>query len=143
MDIENNNKNQYYIEIKNKLIDDEIYNKVKDYSKERHRVITYFEIGKILSEVGSKYGENIIGEYSKKLSIEVNKKYDVSTLYKMRKLYIIFSDEKVAPLVPKLSWSHCLILLPIKNNNKIIYYIKQIILRNLSKRELREIIKSN
>ena len=40
----------YYNEIKNKLIDNEIYSKVKDYSKERHKVITYFEIGKLLNE---------------------------------------------------------------------------------------------
>ena len=34
----------YYNEIKNKLIEDEIYLKVKDYLKERHKIITYFEI---------------------------------------------------------------------------------------------------
>ena len=39
----------YYNEIKNKLIENEIYEKAKDYSKERHRVITYFETGKILN----------------------------------------------------------------------------------------------
>ena len=27
----------YYNEIKNKLIDDEIYSKIKDYRKERHK----------------------------------------------------------------------------------------------------------
>ena len=57
---------KYYNEIKNKLIDNELYSKIKDYSKERNRVITYFEIGKLLSEAGSKYGEDIIGQYSKK-----------------------------------------------------------------------------
>ena len=66
----------YYTEIKNKLIDNQIYSKVKDYSKERHRVITYFEIGRLLSEAGSKYGDNIIDEYSKRLVIEVGKKYN-------------------------------------------------------------------
>ena len=65
----------YYNEIKNKLIDNEIYRKVKDYSKERHKVITYFEIGKLLNEAGGKYGDNIIDEYSKRLVIEVEKKY--------------------------------------------------------------------
>lgn len=40
----------YYNEIKNKLIDNEIYSKVKDYSKERNKVITYFEIGKLLQK---------------------------------------------------------------------------------------------
>lgn len=33
----------YYNEIKNKLIDNEVYSKVKDYSKERHKVITYIK----------------------------------------------------------------------------------------------------
>ena len=54
----------YYKEIKNKLIDNEIYAKVKDYSKERYRVITYFEVGKLLSDAGKHYGEDVIGKYS-------------------------------------------------------------------------------
>jgi len=116
----------YYNEIKSKLIDNEIYCKVKDYSKERNRVITYFEIGRLLNEAGSIYGENIIGQYSEKLQIEVGKKYDKSTLFKIRKFFIIFSDEKVAPLVPQLSGSHCLPLLPIKDIDKINYCINQI-----------------
>ena len=57
--IERSNIN-YYKEIKNKLIDNEVYSRVKDYSKERHKVITYFEIGKLLNEAGKEYGKNII-----------------------------------------------------------------------------------
>ena len=132
----------YYNEIKNKLIDNEVYSKVKDYSKERHRVITYFEIGKLLCEAGGKYGDNIINKYSKKLVIEVGKKYNRSTLFRMKQFYSVFSNEKVAPLVRQLSWSHCLILLPIKDIDKINYYINQVSTRNLSKRELKYIIKS-
>ena len=93
----------YYNEIKNKIIDNEVYGKVKDYSKERHTVITYFEIGKLLNEAGGKYGDNIIDEYSKKLMLEVGKKYNRSTLFRMKQLYTIFSNEKVAPLVQQLS----------------------------------------
>ena len=52
----------YYNEIKNKLIDNEIYGRIKDYSKERNTVITYFEIGRLLNEAGSKYGESIINK---------------------------------------------------------------------------------
>ena len=133
----------YYNEIKNKLIDDEVYSKIKDYSKERHKVITYFEIGKLLTEAGGKYGDNIIEEYSKKLVIEVGKKYNRSTLFRMKQFYNVFSNEKVAPLVQQLSWSHCLILLPIKNINEINYYINQVSKRNLSKRQLEEIVKNN
>ena len=66
----------YYNEIKKKIIDNEIYLKVKDYSKEINKVITYFEIGKLLNEAGGKYGENIINEYSKKLVVDVEKKYN-------------------------------------------------------------------
>ena len=33
----------YYEEIENKLIDNEIFLNVKDYSKEKHKVITYYE----------------------------------------------------------------------------------------------------
>ena len=65
----------YYDDIKQKLLDNEIYSKVKEYSKERNRVITYYEIGRLLNEAGGKYGDNIINEYSNKLVIEVGKKY--------------------------------------------------------------------
>ena len=132
----------YYNEIKNKLIDNEIYAKVKDYLKEKNKVITYFEVGKLLSEAGNKYGEDIIVSYSKNLIIDVRRRYDKSTKFKIRKFYLGFNYEKVAPLVPQLSWSHYLLLLPIKNINEINYYVKQVINRNLSKRQLQDIIKS-
>ena len=132
----------YYKEIKNKLIDNEIYSNVKDYSKERNKVITYFEIGKLLSEAGSVYGENIIGQYSEKLMKEVGKKYNKRTLFRMKQFYTIFSNEKVSPLVTQLTWTHYVILISLKDYNKINYYINQITLRNLSKRELENIIKS-
>lgn len=132
----------YYNEIKNKLIDNEIYSKVKDYSKERHKVITYFEIGKLLNEAGGKYGDSIIEEYSKKLINEVGKKYNKRTLFRMKQFYNLFNDEKVSPLVTQLTWSHYLILLSIKDKNTIYYYIEQVSKRNLSKRQLENIIKS-
>ena len=132
----------YYDKIKNKIIDEEVYAKVKDYSKERHRVITYYEIGKLLTEAGKHYGENIIGEYAEKLVIDVGKKYNRSTLFRMKQFYILFSDEKVAPLVRQLTWAHCLVLLPLKNMDKINYYALQTINKNLSKRKLIELVKS-
>ena len=93
----------YCNEIKNKIIDNEAYSKVKDYSKERHKVITYFEIGKLLNEVGGRYGDNIIDEYSKKLVVEVGKKYNRRTLFRMKQLYNVFSNEKVSPLATQLT----------------------------------------
>ena len=132
----------YYDEIKNKIIDNEIYSKVKDRSKERNTVITYFEIGRLLRETGGKYGDNIIDEYSKKLIVEVGKKYNRRTLFRMRQFYNVFSNEKVSPLVTQLTWTHCLILMSIKNIDELYYYANQVKRRLLSKRKLEEIIKN-
>ena len=132
----------YYNEIKNKLIDDEVYSKVKDYSKERHTLITHYEVGKLLDEAGSNYGEDIIGNYSKKLISEVNKKYTPRTLRRMRQLYQFFEEQKWSPLGTKLSISHIRQLFNFDDNNEIKYYAKQVEKRNLSKRQLEDIIKS-
>ena len=133
----------YYNEIKNKIIDNEIYSKIKDYSKERNAVITYYEIGRLLNEAGGKYGDNIINEYSKKLVIDVGKKYNRRTLFRMRQFYNVFSNEKVSPLATQLTWSHYTELLPIKDQNKMMYYLDISIKQNLSRNELRNKIKSN
>ena len=132
----------YYEEIKNKIIDNEIYCKVKDYSKERNTVNTYFEIGRLLTEAGGKYGDNIIDEYSKRLVEEVGKKYNRRTLFRMKQFYKVFSDEKVSPLVTQLNWTQCLMLISLKSCEKIYYYGNECIIKNLSKRQLEEKIKS-
>ncbi|MGM9850496.1 MAG: DUF1016 N-terminal domain-containing protein [Bacilli bacterium] len=132
----------YYNEIKNKLIDNEIYQKMKDYSKERNKVITYFEIGKLLNEAGGKYGDKIIDEYSKKLMIEVGKKYNKRTLFRMKQFYNVFSNEKVSTMLTQLTWSHYLLLLSIRDYNEIIYYINLAKKNNLTQRQLQEKIKS-
>ena len=132
----------YYNEIKNKIIDNEIYRKVKDYSKERNTVITYFEIGKLLNEAGGKYGDNIIDEYSKKLVLEVGRKYNRRTLFRMKQFYNVFSNEKVSLMATQLTWSHYIELLPIKDENKLLYYLNISIKENLSRNDLRARIKN-
>lgn len=132
----------YYKEIKNKLIDDEIYSRVKDYSKEKHTLLTYYEVGKLLLEADTKYGNDIIGNYSEKLSIEVDKKYNSRTLRRMRQLYKFFEKQKWSPLGTKLSISHIRQLFSLNDSNEINYYANQIEKRNLSKRQLEKIIKN-
>ncbi len=133
----------YYDEIKNKLIDNEIYNRVKEYSKERNKVITYFEVGKLLDDAGKHNGENIIKEYSLKLINEVGKKFNERTLRRIRQYYRVFCNKKWSPMATKLSWSHYTELLSIKDERKLNYYINISIKNNLSKRQLREKIKTN
>ena len=132
----------YYNEIKEKLIKSEIYDRVKEYSKDKHKVSVYYETGKLLSEAGKEYGQNIIKHYSERLMIEVGKKYNERKLYGMRKFYEVFSDEKLNPLGSKLTWSHYRELITIKNVDEIIYYIYICEKNNLSKRQLHDRIKS-
>ena len=129
----------YYDEIKNELINNEIYKRVKDYSKNRHDLSTYYNVGKLLSEAGKSYGDGIIKEYSKRLTNELGKGYGISTLKNMRKYYILSKSQALPGL---LTWSHYCELFSIKNIDEIRYYIDISISQNLSYRELRNRIKS-
>lgn len=96
----------YYNEIKEILLKSEIYDRVRDYSKDRNKVKVYFEIGKLLSEAGKEYGKNIIKQYSEKLVIEVGKKYNERTLRRIRQFYEVFLNQKWSTTWTKLTWSH-------------------------------------
>ncbi len=129
----------YYKEIKQELVNNEITKRVKDYSKNRSDLNTYYNVGKLLSEAGKHYGEGIIKEYSRRLTLELYKKYSVRYLFDMKKLYLF---SKVHPLDAQLTISHYRILFTLKDINKINYYIKITISQNLSKRQLKERIKN-
>ena len=130
----------YYNEIKQELINNEINRKVKNYSINRSDLNTYYNVGKMLSEAGKHYGEGIIKEYSKKLITDIGKGYGVSNLKRMRQFYYIV--EKGVAVPHQLSWSHILSLLPLRDINEINYYISISISNNLSYRELRNRISS-
>ena len=129
----------YYNEIKQELINNEITKRIKDYSKNKSDLNTYYKVDKILSEAGKHYGEGIIKEYSSRLSIELNKKYSYRSLNYMVKFY---KFQKVQSITANLSWGHWIELLSIKDINKIKYYIKQSEELSLTTRQLRERIKS-
>ena len=136
----------YYKEIKQELINNEIYKKVKDYSKNRNDLMTYYNVGKLLVEAQggenrAKYGEGLIKEYSKKLVKELGKGYTYTALFRMKQFYLL--SEKIATVSQHLTWSHYVEVLKIKEVNKIEYYIKISIEQNLSVRELRNKVKNN
>ena len=135
----------YYNEIKNKLIDNEVYKRVKDYSKNRNDLNTYYEVGKLLIEAQggeerAKYGDRLIKEYSERLYNELGKKYDITTLKRYRQFYL--KIEKGAALRHQLSWTHYRELLTLDNVNELNYYVEITIEQNLSYRQLREKIKN-
>ena len=130
----------YYEDIKHELINNEITRKVKTYSINKSDLTAYYNVGKTLSEAGKSYGESIIKEYSKKLTNELGKGYGVTSLKRFRQFYL--TVEKGAPVAHLLTWSHYVELLTIKDINKLTYYINISVSQNLSKRELRNKIKS-
>ena len=92
----------------------------------------------------AKYGDNLIKEYSIKLTHELkDNKYSYRNLMNMRKFYLIFRNEKVNALRSQLSWSHYRELLSLKDFDKIKYYINLSINNNLSYRELNQKIRNN
>lgn len=77
----------FYQNIKEELIKNETYKRVKDYSKNKSDLKTYYNVGKLLSEAGKKYGEGIIKKYSIRLTSELGKGYTTTNLKYMRQFY--------------------------------------------------------
>lgn len=135
----------YYSEIKNELINNEVNRRVKSYSINKSDLDTYYNVGKLLieaqgGETRAKYGDGLIKEYSKRLMQELDSKYNVTLLKRIRKFYLLI--EKGAPLAHQLKWSHYQEILSLEDINEINYYLHLSISNNLSKRQLREKIKS-
>ena len=107
----------YYNEIKNELINNEITKKIKDYSKNKSDLTTYYNVGKLLSDAGKHYGEGIIKEYSKRLTDELNAKYSIRVLYKMLKFYNFMIEENLPTLSAKLTWSHYVLIFKLFSTN--------------------------
>jgi len=131
----------YYNEIKNQIINNEVTKRVKDYSKNRSDLNKYYNVGKLLSEAGKHYGEGIIKEYSKKLTYEFGKGYGISNLKRMRQFYYLI--EKGATMWHQLSWSHYKLLIALKSIEEINYYGRVSSENLYSVRQLQIRIKNN
>ena len=106
--------------------------------------LMYWEIGKYLNEefLESKranYGEKIVATLSRQLVELYGKTFERSKILRMMQFVEIFPDKEiVATLSRQLSWSHFIILFPLKNHEKIMYYAHDVMNRNLGVRALRE-----
>lgn len=131
----------YYDEIKNELLNNEITKRVKDYSKNRNDLNTYYNVGKMLSEADKHYGEGIIKEYSKRLTEELGKGYSTTRLRYIRRFYEI--SKKCPSVTDVFTYTHYCELIWFDDYDKINYYINVSVEQNLSIRQLRQRIKSN
>lgn len=140
------NKMNYYNEIKTTLIKNEANKRVKDYSKNKYELESYFEVGRLLveaqgGEARAKYGNKLIKEYSERLTKELGKGFNTTSLKRMRQFYLLI--QKGAALRHQLTWSHYRVLLPLKSIDEIKYYIYIAETQNLGYRDLQKRIKSN
>jgi len=137
---------KYYNGIKKLIENNLIEVKKQEISINNHTLLTYFNVGKLIVEAQggekrAKYGDSLIKEYSKKLTIEFGKGYNYTNLKNMRQLYLAF--QKGRSVCDQLTWSHYRYILPIKNESKRNYYINLAIDNRLSVRELIREIKNN
>ena len=135
----------YFKNIEELIIENEATKKANNLRDNSNILRTYWNIGKLIVEAQggekrAKYGDGLIKEWGHKLSNKYGKNYGIRTLQRMRQLFLLFP--KASTLWTQLSWSHYKIILPIKNPNERNYYINQILLNNLSVRELQKEIKN-
>lgn len=110
--------------------------------------LLYWSIGKditenVLNNEKAEYGKSVINKLSQKLSIEYGNGYSRANIFRMIKLYEQFSDFEIfSTLSRKLSWSHFVEILQIKDKLKREFYVTMCINENWSVRTLRERIDS-
>ena len=137
--------NDTFKKLENIVIEIESNSRVRQLIDNEERIKGYYEIGRLLveaqgGETRAKYGDNLIKKWGEKLSSEYGKNYDESNLKRFRLFYLTFPKSDAVRHL--LTWTHIRTLLPIKNENKRNYYINQVILNNLSSRELIQEIKN-
>ena len=134
----------YLENIRSYIISEQARTIVRDYNANKSKLETYYKIGKELAEAGKHYGEGIIKKYSVDLKNEFGKSYGFTNLNYMRQFYnFVLTFPNFQPVVGNLTWTHILILLPLKNLDEIKFYINLAIRDNLSKRALADRIKLN
>ena len=137
------NENKYYDEIKELIVNNEINKVVKNHFIIRSDLETKYNIGKLLSEAGKNYGENIIKKFSVKLTNEFGKGYSERSLRNIRQFYnFINLNPKWQLSAAKLSYSHFIDVVWIKNKDATNYYLNLAILKNLGYKDLKKRIKS-
>ena len=135
----------YYKEVESLIKQNEINKGVRALQDNSETLHTYWNIGRLIVEAQggkkrAKYGDGLIKEWGHKLSLKYGKVYDARTLERMRCLYMTFPNS--SSLRPELTWTHYRTILPIKNENERNYYINQVMLNNLSVRDLQKEIKN-
>lgn len=93
----------------------------------------------ILQHKRAEYGKQIVPTVSVQLVAQYGRNYEEKNLRRMLQFAEQFTDFSiVVPLARQLSWSHFLILLPIKNQEAKLFYAQKAASETMGKRELRK-----
>ena len=109
---------------------------------------TYFLIGKRIveeeqnGEKRAEYGDELIKNLSLRLTKEFGKGFSKRNLWQMKQFYLVYSKVQTLSAQFKLSWSHYLILMRMKNLDERNFYEIEASENNWSLRELRRQIDS-
>lgn len=138
-------EDKYYNEINGIIEKIEVNSRVRKLQDNSEKIKEYWKIEKIIYEAQggndrAQYGDKLVKNWSLKLSVLYGNNYSARNLNYYRKFYELFPN--VNTLCSQLSWSIIRTLLSIKNENERNYYINQVVLNNLSVRELKEEIKN-
>jgi predicted nuclease of restriction endonuclease-like (RecB) superfamily len=105
--------------------------------------LLFWHVGKriqeeVLKNERAEYGKQIVGTVARQLELKYGRNFTEKNVRRMIRFAQEFSDYNILPpLVAQLSWSHFLILIPLKSNEAKLYYAQNCMEQNWGKRELR------
>lgn len=105
--------------------------------------LLFWKVGKrikdeILKNERAEYGKQIVAAISAQLEANFGRNFSEKNVRRMIQFTEQFPDfEIVVPLARQLSWSHFLILIPLKSKEALSYYSQKAVNENWGKRELR------
>jgi predicted nuclease of restriction endonuclease-like (RecB) superfamily len=108
--------------------------------------LLFWKIGQCITEEvlqnkRANYGRQIVVTLARQLTEKYGRNFEEKNLRRMLQFAEQFPDETIVePLARQLSWSHFLILLPLKTQEAKLYYAQKAIEGGLGKRELRQMI---
>lgn len=106
--------------------------------------LLFWQVGKrineeVLENQRAEYGKQIVPTVSAQLENRYGRNFAEKNVRRMMQFAELFADfQIVVPLARQLSWSHFLILIPLKTNEQRLFYAQLAINETLGKRDLRK-----
>lgn len=136
LEISNNVIDNYYLRINDLVLKSkESVLRIVNYEM----VVLYYEIGYVINELIEKYNlqalqNEIMRNFSEKLTNQFGQGFSVPTLKKAKKFYLTYKG--FYTLWNQLSWSHNRLIMNIEGETKRNFYLEECIKANWSVRQL-------